>query len=261
MKEFFEATAWTMEVPKAYGAFHLTFWLVGLAVCFLVGYLCRKYSAKTIKIILFIIGVVLLVTEVYKQLFYYYVVGNGNYQWWILPFQLCSVPMYLCIIQMFVGNKKVLNAIYTFMMSFSFFSGFVSFFEPSGLVHGYWTLTLHAFIWHLLLIMVGFILFFSRKEKLTIKNFFNGVIVYGIVIVIAEILNIVFRAQGVNMLYISPFVGNPIFIFKDIWPVIGWLPCAILYSACIMLGAFVIYLIFMAIKNAIIKRSEKKLKS
>ena len=36
--EWINATEWTMEKPKAYGGFHLTFMLVGFAVCLLLAY-------------------------------------------------------------------------------------------------------------------------------------------------------------------------------------------------------------------------------
>ena len=95
MYELMQLTAWGMEKPKAYGAFHLVFMIGGLFLCVLFAFLLRKASDKANKIIIFSCGAFLAVCEVYKQLFYTFYIGEGSYQWWIFPFQLCSVPMYL----------------------------------------------------------------------------------------------------------------------------------------------------------------------
>ena len=163
MKDFFMATAWTMETPKPYGLFHLLFTFIGLAVVIVVAFLLRKLNDKQNRIFLLCIGLFLLITEVYKQLFYYYVIGNNSYQWWIFPFQLCSVPMYLCIICACCKSEKFNSWLYEFMFAFNFFGGIITFIEPSGINHPYVTLTLHAYIWHLLLIFIGFYLYFSKR--------------------------------------------------------------------------------------------------
>ena len=43
-------------------------------------------------------GLVLTLSEVFKQFFCYYVIADGTYHWGEFPFQLCSIPMYLCLI-------------------------------------------------------------------------------------------------------------------------------------------------------------------
>ena len=101
LETLIEATAWGMEKPKAYGPFHLIFTFVGLAVCVLLAYLLRHTGKRGNKAVLLSVGIFLAVTELYKQLFYYYYIGDHTYQWWIFPFQLCSVPMYLCLIAPF----------------------------------------------------------------------------------------------------------------------------------------------------------------
>ena len=95
--------------------------------------------------------------------FYTYIIGDGQYQWWIFPFQLCSVPMYLCLIIPFIKEGKIKKSFYLFLSTYNLLGGFVAMFEPSGLSHSYWTLTLHAYIWHLLLVFIGFLIIFNKK--------------------------------------------------------------------------------------------------
>ena len=162
LDSFFTATAWEMTPPAAYGPFHLTFTFVGFALCAFLAWKLRHISEKGNRIVLLTCGIFLMVTEVYKQLFYYYHIGNNSYQWWIFPFQLCSVPMYLCVIAALIKPGKVQKGMYNFMTSFNLLGGLMAFIEPSGIVHPYWTLTLHAFIWHMTLVFIGMYLIASN---------------------------------------------------------------------------------------------------
>ncbi len=251
MREFFEWTSWAMEKPPAYGAFHLTFFFVGLAVCFLIAFLLRKTGEKGNRAVLLTCGIFLLLTEVYKQLFYYYVVnvnqhGVCGYQWWIFPFQLCSVPMYLCIIAPLLPKGKVQNAMYNFMLAFNLMSGFISFMEPSGLVHEYWTLTLHAFIWHMSLVFIGLYLGFSRRAALKKSDYKGAVITFTVCCTIAFILNCALwnvTGGSMNNFYIGP-ANSPIIVFKSFCEWFGWYVNTPIYIACLCIAAFVFFLPF-----------------
>ena len=244
MKEFFEMTAITMQTPKSYGLFHLSFVFIGLAVSILGAYLLRNTNEKHNKIVLGCVGGFLLITEIYKQLFYYYVIGNSSYQWWIFPFQLCSVPMYTCLILLFVKNDKFKNIIYDFTFTINMSGGLISFCEPSGLNHPYLTLTLHAYIWHMSLIFLGLYLYSSKRACLNIKGYRNAVITLGVFCVIAQIINITLRKPGLNMFYISPFVQSPILVFSSIYAKFGWFVNMIVYLFAICLGSAIIYMSF-----------------
>jgi len=252
MKEFLQWTAWPMVKPASYGPFHLTFFLAGLAISVILAYLLRKTNHKQNKIILGIVGGFLLVSEVYKQLFYTFVIGGGMYQWWIFPFQLCSIPMYLCLIVPYLKEGKVQKGIYNFMLAFNLMSGFIAFLEPSGLVHEYWTLTLHAFIWHILLVFVGLYIGFSGRAGQKLKEYRYAVITFGILCVAAFSFNLIFwnmpaaidnPTGHMNMFYIGPS-NSPIAVFKDICQTLGWYVNTPIYIACLCLAAFIFYLPF-----------------
>ena len=104
MHNFLQKTAWTMTIPRPYSCFHLLFCGVGIIlVGFLVHILCRK-CYKIPYVPFYGCGLVLALGELYKQLFLYQVVNQGRYDWWYFPMQLCSTPMYLCIILIFMHN-------------------------------------------------------------------------------------------------------------------------------------------------------------
>ncbi len=244
LQKLIEATAWTMEKPKAYGPFHLIFTFVGLAVCVLLAYLLRKTGKRGNRIVLVSVGAFLIITEIYKQLFYYYHIGGGSYQWWIFPFQLCSVPMYLCVIAPFLKEGKVQSAMYHFMTTFNLLGGLMAFIEPSGIVHEYWTLTLHAFLWHMALIFVGFYLIASGRGAKTMKDYKSSVIMFLTLAAVAFIINLIFWVPSkgdIKMFYVGPAI-SPLAVFKNIAETCGWYVNTPIYLFAVSLGAFLMFL-------------------
>ena len=120
-----------MEPPPAYGAFHILFTLIGFAVCGLLAWKLRNVSDKIANRILFLCGLVLSLSEVFKQFFCYYVIADGTYHWGEFPFQLCSIPMYLCLVTPWLKPGKPRRALYSFMVLY-----------PTG-----WCHRLHRAVW------------------------------------------------------------------------------------------------------------------
>jgi len=248
MQKFFQWTAWAMETPKSYGLFHLLFLFIGGAIAVTGAFLLRKTNEKQNRIVLLVVGLFLIITELYKQLFYFYVVHNGeSYPLWIVPFQLCSVPMYLCIFCAICKNQKINNWLYNFMFAFNLLGGAISFAEPSGLNHPYVTLTLHAYIWHMSLVFLGLYLFFSKRACNKWNEYFKGLAVFGGTAFIAQILNVSLHKLGhINMFYISPYYKNPIAIFNGWFDTIGWVGNMFLFLLALILGgAIVFYFAYM----------------
>lgn len=245
ISELVKNTTWPMTKPEAYGTFHILFLVFGLGLCVLVSYLLRKSSPKTTKYVLFSVGVFLLLSEIYKQLFYYFYIGDGQYQWWIFPFQLCSIPMYFCLAAPFIKSEKILNAIYSFLCTYNLMGAFLALFEPSGLSHEYITLTWHAFLWHTLLVFVGFYIIASGSVKMSLKDFKASTAVYIVLAVIAFAINCIFdkiSGDSINMFFVGPNI-SPIVFFKSIATNYGWYTSTALFIPSVCLGAFIFYLI------------------
>lgn len=262
MYDFLKWTAWTMEPPKTFGTFHLLFLIFGLLACVLFAWLFRKSTERQNNIILLSIGIFLAVSEVYKQLFYTYYIGGGEYQWWIFPFQLCSVPMYLCLILPFIKSERVKHWLYTFLATYNLLGGFVSMFEQSGLSHEYITLTLHAYIWHLLLVFLGFYIIASNRAAHSVKDIIPAAGVFLVLASVAQAINIIFREHSIKMFYISPYHSTPLIVFKDIEAACGWFVNMIVYCIALAIGAFIFLLIGIYVRrlnqNVAKRRNEKR---
>ena len=252
------ATAWAMEKPAAYGPFHLLYTFVGLIVSVFLAWKLRKLGDRGNRILLTVCGVFLAVCEVYKQLFYFYYMDDHVYSWWIFPFQLCSVPMYLCLIAPWLKQGKLQKAMYNFMMLYNLLGGAMAFIEPSGIVHGYWTLTLHAFTWHMSLIFIGLYLFASRRGGLQKEDFALSTKLFGGLCLLAFGLNLALRrvsGGAVNNFYIGPS-RSPLIIIKQISEKFGWYVGTVLYIPAVILGAFLICLLLRKIAKVVHKEAQ-----
>lgn len=255
MKEFLSEniakTSWKMSLFRAYGWQHLLIISVGLFLCIFFAYKFRKINEKQNDRLLFGVGVFLLVSELYKQLFYYFYIGGGIYPWWIFPFQLCSVPMYILMMLPFIRNASIKRGMYNFMATYNLLGGFLSLFEPSGLTHEYVTLTTHAFIWHLMLVFVGFYLIASNRCINDIKGYRYATYTFLTLCVIAFIINLILRDvsnETVNMFFVGPS-NNPIMVYKDIAKSYGWKIATLIYIPTVCLGAFIVFYIIKLIKK------------
>ncbi len=239
-----KSTAYEMTPPKAYGPFHLTFALVGFAVVFLLAWKFRNLDHKKGRILLFCVGIFLLLCEVYKQLFHYYCYGEIGYKWWIFPFQLCSVPMYLCLLAPILKQGRITKGMYNFMMIYNLLGGFITFFEPSGINLEYWGLTLHAYTWHMTLVFVGLFLTFSRFGGREMKDYWSATVTFLVLCIIAFCINVVFMdASGgsINMFFVGP-ANSTLIVFKDIASRFGWYFSTLLYIPAVCLGAYGVFL-------------------
>ena len=242
MQAFLQWTAWEMEKPVSYGTFHLALTAVLLLLTIAAAYRLRNASDKQNRIVLGVVGGFLLLTEVYKILFHIYVDPYGWGFWGVFPYQLCSVPMYLCIFCAFCKSEKINSWLYEFMFAINMFGGIMAFLEPSGIQHPIITLTAHAYIWHMVLIFIGLYLYLSKRVCNDRRSYTKGIIVYYIACVVAQSFNLIF-GDKVNCFYISPYVQSPLAVFKDIYAACGWFVNMFLLMLGITLASGIIYAI------------------
>ena len=95
---FLESLEMTMEIIPSYGVFHILYTLIGFSLCGITAWRLRYVSDRTAGKILFVIGLILVLSEIFKQFYYFFVIEDNSYHWNGFPFQLCSIPMYMCLI-------------------------------------------------------------------------------------------------------------------------------------------------------------------
>lgn len=97
----------------------------------------------------------MLASELWKQWTLTYAINDGHYIWWYLPFQLCSIPMYICLtlgilflLSCYTDSSArqttychISSRLQSFLMDFGLLGGIFAFFDTSGMHYGYLPLT------------------------------------------------------------------------------------------------------------------------
>lgn len=219
--------------------------------------------------VFFISGLVLAASEIWKQWCLTVRVNGGVYDWWYFPFQLCSLPMYLLLVFPWVKSRKMRRALLAFLMDYTLLGSIMVWAEPSGLFYPLAALTLHSFLWHILLTVIGLLAGFSwRSETKTSscggftlmetagvswrqaareagKDFLDATLLYGAGCLAAAFLNFLFREKGeINMFYINPDAPVTQPFFRHLVPVIGQVPTILLYMLATVAGAGILHKIW-----------------
>ncbi len=259
LDQFFEFTAVPMDRPPSYGPLHIIYTVVGFALCVFLAWKLRKVSEKNFHRILFSVGLVLFLSEIFKQLFYFFAMNDNRYDWSEFPFQLCSVPMYLCMIVPWIKSHKLKRNLYSFMVLYNLLGGAISFAEPSGLLHGYWFLTVHALIWHMALVFIGLFICFAKKGGDRVGDYAGATRIFLGLSVVAFVLNFLvqtFAHEHMNMFFVGP--GNsPLAVFSLFSEWFGWYVNTFIYLFAVSLGAYLIYLLIYYLHNKSMPRRQK----
>lgn len=248
---FFESIAWPMDPLPAYGAFHILYTLIGFTVCGTAAWKLRNVSNKCANTILFITGLVLILSEIFKQFFYYFVMKDNCYSWGDFPFQLCSIPMYMCLIVPWLKPGKFQRGMYSFMVLYNLLGGAISFTEPSGLLLDHWFLTIHALVWHMLLVFIGLFICFSKRGGNEPTDYkyatWTFIGLCGIAFALNSFVQIIL-GEEMNMFFVGP--GNsPIIVFKQFSEWFGWYINTPIYIFAVCLGAYIVFLLIYYLQN------------
>lgn len=248
---FFESVSFPMEPFPSYGAVHILYTLIGFAVCATAAWKLRNVSDKTAGRILFSIGLLLAVSEVFKQFFYFFVMEDNCYSWGDFPFQLCSIPMYMCLIAPWLKPGKLQRGMYSFMVLYNLLGGAISFAEPSGLLLDHWFLTIHAMAWHMLLVFIGLFVCFSKRGGNRQEDYAGATWTFIALCGIAFGLNCFVQfglGKHMNMFFVGP--GNsPIVVFSSFSEWFGWYINTPIYIFAVCLGAYIVFLLIYYLQN------------
>ncbi len=224
-------------------------------------FLARHFTCVS-DTVFFFCGIIMLASEIWKQLVLTFIVGNGTYIWWYFPFQLCSIPMYVLLVYPWLGRGIPQSSALTFLMCYCLLGGIAVFADTSGLHYPLARLTLHSYLWHILLITLGvgagcvylhrifkenrrtlFSHAFTRAFPL--RPFLFSTLFYIICCLIAECLNLSLDRYGIiNMFYINPDYKMQQIVFRDLIPAFGNTAAILVYIAATILGASLLFLVW-----------------
>ena len=253
MRALLDLTHHEIEMPPQYGVFHLLVLLATVLLTVSVGFWAVRITRERLDGIVFAIGIAFLLLELYKQLYYHTALGNGHYNFAVLPFQLCSYSLYLYLLLPLLPEGRVKSALYGFTAVYQTLGGGVVLAIP--LFYTQLSLTVHTVVWHLLMVVGGFLILFCRgygqryvSELLPPFLIFIGVFSLGMV------LNVVLdpytesSAGALNLFYLSPYGVTNNFLIGDVRNAFGWFPAVLTYIGLITVpGANAVWLIARAV--------------
>lgn len=245
----------TMDEPHAYGWFHLM-WIGFLIVAILIFYLKRnKYSEKNLKLVLGIYGFTALTLEIIKQLiwsFNYDAATNivtWDYQWYAAPFQLCTTPIFVSIICLFLKKNKLRDSLLSYVAYFTILGSISTLLLPDSCLVETIEVNIHTMFLHLGSLAVSIYLMMNKEVKPNKESLFNAFKVFIAFVIFALILDISFYKLGLvgketfNMFYISPYFISGLPVYDKVQASVPYLVYLIFYVVSIFLGALIVCLI------------------
>lgn len=260
-----------METPVPFGWFHLLWIGIMLVSIFILYKLRNRYSEKQLKIILLVYGIIAFVLEALKQVlwsFNYDSVTNiitWDFQWYSFPFQLCTTPIFVCLISAFLKKGKVRDSLFAYLGFFTILGSISTIFIPDSCFTSDILINIHTMWLHYGSFVVSIYLLINKLIKPEIKSLFKGFIVFLIFVCIANILNLSVYHSGIlngetfNMFYISPYFISSLPVFDVIQENVAYLLYLFIYIIALFLGGFIIYSIYY-LCNRKKKKSKRKSK-
>ena len=261
-----------MTEPTAFGWFH-TMWLIFVAIAIFILYKRKRYySEKQLKKILGIYGITALVLEILKQLtwsFNYDAVTNivtWDYEWYAFPFQLCTTPIFVSIICLFLKKGKTRNNLLSYMAYITILGSISTMLIPDSCLVSDILVNIHTMWLHLGSFIVSVYLLMNSEVKINIQSLKNAIIVFLKFVGIALSLNIIIYKIGIlngetfNMFYISPYFISTLPIFDVIQKNVPYIVFLLIYIWALIIGGGIIYCISIIIQKLNKRITQKKIK-
>ncbi|OQC10843.1 MAG: hypothetical protein BWX74_00431 [Tenericutes bacterium ADurb.Bin087] len=211
----------------AWGPFHLA-WLAVMIVAIIVvssGVKADQENTKRymfgrlnkIDFTVFQLGILLLSIEFYKQMIFLELYkGLNHYHWYGFPLQFCSIPLFLYPIVPFVKNKKIKEAFYSFIAIFNLIGGLSVMILATGVFTTYVSISIHTMMWHGTMVVVAIYLINAYKIGTKWRHYLGAVTVLFILMVIAQLTNVLFHYIGTKFpgpgdfdgFFISPWISR-----------------------------------------------------
>ncbi|MBQ8219509.1 MAG: YwaF family protein [Bacilli bacterium] len=250
-----------MDSPVSYGWFHLLWILLSFITIYILYKKRNNHSDKQLKLILGIYGVIALILEILKQISwsFNYDINTGiitwDYTWYSAPFQLCTTPIYVSLICLFLKDGNVRKSLLSYLAFITILGSIVTMIIPDSCFTSDILVNIHTMWLHCGSFVVSVYLLISREVELNISNLFSAIRIFLISVFIALVLNIIVYNSGVlnkeefNMFYISPYFISTLPVFSTIQMHVHYIVYLITYIWILIIGSFIVYVISILISK------------
>lgn len=245
-----------MPRPTMYGPFHIM-WIIISIILVIYFIKDKNYSEKKLKTILLVYGVIAFILELLKQISWSYDAGIWSYTWYAAPFQLCTTPIYVSLICLFLKKGKLRDSLLSYLSFITILGSITTAIYPATCFVRDILVNIHTMYLHFGSLVVSLYLLISGEVKINKENFFNAYKVFLVFVLFAEILNIIVYKSGIlngqtfNMFYISPYFPSTLPVFDIIYEHFPFIVFLLIYLLVIFLGTAFIYLISKVINKKV----------
>ncbi len=248
----------TVEIPRAFGFFHILCLALLLAVGVILVRALDSVSDRAFRRAMLIIWITLLVLDLYKQISYdlIHIDEYGNiiydYYWYAFPFQLCSTPLYVLPFIAFMREGRVRDGFVGFLAFFSFVGGLFVLILPETCFTDRLYVNIQTMLHHGMQVIISVLLVRRYKEKNKIRLFLDGLYVFLAFVGIALLLNIMVNCifgeavYGFNMFYIGPFYLEVMPALSAITTAVPYPVYLIGYTAIVSVASYLSYQLLRA---------------
>ena len=256
---FFQAE---MDKPGLFSLFHIISLIIILGITIFISVVFKNCKEKTYKRIIFVFWSICIILEIMKQIIKSFVYGPPHhfiYSFYDFPFHMCSTMFYLAPVLIFMKREKhpnLYDSITGYMCFFVLFAGLVVVLYNQVVMSNLIFTNIQTMIHHGAQVVLGVFMVVWNRDRLSLKMFFESLIVLAIFIVLAIIINTILTpyVDGIDMFYLNPLQVSSIPIASDIQANAGF----IVYLLVYLIGIFSIGLIFYFIEKGLIKLSTRK---
>lgn len=248
MQAILEFLSGEMNQPELYGSLSAS-WFHYLSIALvIIGSIMaitrlKGISEKKLNLVLIIFSVILLSFEVYKQLIFSYQ-ADWSYQWYAFPFQFCSTPMYVSLLAGLIKNKKVKEALISFLATFGLFAGIAVIIYPATVFVQTIGINIQTMVHHGGMAIMGIGLL-ANHVKVKWSSVVKASLVFASLMVIAMIMNGIFNAYihdgTFNMFFINHKFENGIPVLMIFQPLVPHVIFLMIYLLGFMLCASVVF--------------------
>ena len=260
---------WRAAIPSVFGIYHIVWLFLTVAATVLLCLLYKKGCIKNPKRVVWIVAIIVAVLEIYKQIVFCYSIDEWGvlhyeYQWFILPWQFCSMPMYIGLLAGILRGKAQ-NFMHCFLATYAIFGGLTVMAYPAQVYTAEIGINIQTMFCHASMIVVGVFLYYTGLVKTEFKSLFKATALFALSLGIAICINewayrigIMEGAHRVNMFYVSPYCEPSLPVYSIVQQHVPYPWCLFIYIAGFCAVACIILLIAMLVKSISAKIKAKK---
>lgn len=268
-EKFLLALQTKMPEPTAYGWYHWL-WIVLSFLTVAVLYFLKKNNKEIpLKVILGVFGIVALVTETLKQVSWAFCfdaatgVATWDYQWYAAPFQLCSTPMYVSLMILFLKPGKLRESLLSYLAFVTIIGGIATVLMPDDCLIDDILVNIYTMWLHCGGLVVSVYLLMSGTVRPTKQAWLGSIVVFLTMTAIALILNIgvyhsgILNGETFNMFYISPYFISSLPVFDTIQQSVPYPVFLAVYIIAFLLGSQIVFWITRLLSGGIQKIKQR----